>query len=324
MGYLDTYNQRMAFSGITEAERRKNNTQSTIMRRFGSTEFYEVDGVEPDGTQVVKRMKIIHEDLVMQVNPSRAQSLKFVSYPGEEIRPGTFFENILGDEYMVLSSSNMNDIVYRGIMQKVNNLFKWVYEGVLYENFAIISSISMIRDGISEDRVMTLPEDALSISVPQNEVTDTIGRDMRFIVGNYTYKVTKVDRYTNPFLAYIIAYEDVKREGDNFELGIADYDLIKVEEPVETEDFYFRIDGPSGLMPGQSGAYFPEFFNVNGEPQQVIWGFDSTFAEQVSRTPTELVLKASPEFNSIGEEITITAVHPSLTQTIVVKIISAI
>ena len=324
MSYLDTYNQRMLLSGSDQAERRRKNAQSTIKRKFSSTEYYEVDGVEPDGTQVVKKMKIIHEDLVMQVNPSRAQSLKFVSYPGEEIKPGTFFENILGDEYMVLSASNMNDIVYRGIMQKVNNLFKWVYGGTLYENFAIISSISMIRDGISEDRVMTLPEDALSISVPQNEVTDTIGRDMRFIVGKYTYKVTKVDRYTNPFLAYIIAYEDVRREGDNFELGIADYNLIETEVPVEVEDFYFHISGPASLRLGETGSYAPEFFNVNDEIEEVVWEVDSAFVEKTSETPTKLVLKASLDFSSIGAEVTITAIHPSLTQTKVIKITSAI
>lgn len=319
MSIYDNYYKRMINSAKGEKERRLERMSYSITSKFDQDTAYEkLDAIEPDGTITTKELKVIHGDYITHLNPNRIQSLYFVGIPGQKLTAGTVLKNLMDNDWMVTASSELTGLLYRGMIQILNYPdFKWVFDGKLYSSPAIVSGVSRRSDGIEEKRVMVLPEDAIAVSVPANEITNFLERDIRFLVFDTPYKITKVDRYTDPYLVNIIATEDFYSEsGDNTELGIANYNLLEQTfEPNET-GFSISIEGPDILRTEKSGTFFGVVYE-NGEEtlNGVVWSLeneDGTINQYLtitSESNNSIVLRATSNFNYIGKTIKLKATY---------------
>lgn len=107
--------------------------------------------------------------------------------------------------------------------------------------------------GIQETKIMSLPDGKLSITLPLDENTQQIDRDMRFLHYNHPYKVTFIDYSQNGLIGLILA-EVVVDDRDDLINGIAwnDYHAIT---PTPTPTGILIIDGSNTIIINRTQTY---------------------------------------------------------------------
>ena len=232
MSIFTNYSERMLHRDSSARQRRIDRIKHSVARNFeADPSFFALNALEPDGTTTsFKRIKVINADYVTHLNPARINSRYFIGHPEDEILSGTVLFNLYESDWMVTSSANLTSVLDRGMLQKINYVARWLYNGVVHENYAVITGVSRRSDGIEENRYMILPDDSIMFHFPKNEVTSTLKRDTRLIVEGMPYRITRIDSYTDPNTYYMIANEDQIGANDNMELGIADYFETEVNE----------------------------------------------------------------------------------------------
>lgn len=300
MEIFDNYYKRVDFLSKDQRQRRIDKVKKAMVRKFeGDPSYFEVNCREPDGSFSKKKIKVINADYVTHLNPNRIHSRYFVGHPDQVALTGSVFYGLYDADWFVTASANLTDVVDRGMIQRLNYIGKWIHEGVILESPALISGVSRRSDGIEENRYMTLPEDAIAISFPKNNDTDTLRRDMRFLVHGQAYKVTKVDRYTDPFLVHLIALEDLIEADDNLQEGIANYyENIELGEDK-------TIVGESFITYGITYEY--SFINLEQNDFPITWNIPSGsgFVDVVSQDSEKIKIKVKNLRGIIGEQISI-------------------
>ena len=285
-------------------ERRIEKAREALRNKFSSDpSYFQVDALEPDGiTETVKEIKVINADYATHLNPARINSRYFVAHPDSLVKAGTVLFDLYDSDWLVTSSANLTEIVDRGMIQRVNYIAKWMKDGSEVENFSLITGVSRRSDGIEENFYMTIPNDSIMLHFPKNELTDTIKRDMRFMVRGMPYKINRIDGYTDPNLYFMIATEDQLNYRDNIEKGICDYE--ESTDPVTD----LIITGTEHIHVGMEYTYKVE--NIPGGQTlvsfQISSGEEYIDTSSVSLGNKTLKLWLKPD-SKIGEFITLIA-----------------
>lgn len=313
LSIFQDYGNRLQAKNTGERQRRIDRIQQDMSSKFESDlAFFELECILPDKTRTTRRIKVIHRDFIIELNPDRNKSLYFHAHPDEDLPEGSILLDLFKQNWMVTASSNMNEIMDRGVIQQVNWRLKWIFEGAIVDAHAVLSGVSRRSDGVDEKRAMVLPEDAILITVPVNEDTIHLERDMRFIIWGAAFKITKVDRYTHDELIYIIVVEDFVGSNDNLYLSIADYD--KYEEPEELVGSYITLEGKTALRLSEPETYVAEVF-ISDMPTTNVVNYTITNSDLIeySVVGNELAVIVKNNFSNISKTFTITAEHAGLT-----------
>lgn len=321
LSIFDDYSIRLGAKRTGERELKKAKMRTYLTSTFeADPAFYQCACVFPDGSLGTRRVKIIHRDFIVELNPDRNKSFYFHAHPDEELLEGTILLDLFGKDWMITASSNMNDILDRGMMQQVNYDLKWITDGVLYESPVVLSGVSRRSDGIDEKRTMILPEDSISITLPLNDKSITIKRDTRFIIHGAAFRTTKIDRYTSDELVGLIVVEDLHGPNDNMELGIADYTTL-VTPQTPTGSTYILIYGSDTIRIGQTQQYTTKIVVNDIETSNPItFTVDKPDLVELTTVQNSLTMKAKNVIPNIGEKITLTATHNYIVATKIITI----
>ncbi len=262
LSIFENYATRVNDKDYSGRDRMIQKTRYSLQRRFEQDPaFFQLNSLEPDGvTNGSKRLKVVNADYVVHLNHARIKSRYFVAHPDDFIHTGTILFDLYNSDWMVTASANLTEIVDRGMMQKINYNAKWVEAGILKENLALVTSVAQRSDGTDSNHYLTMPEDAILIHIPKSEKTKSLKRDIRFMVEQIPYVVTRVDRYTDENLIFLTAVEDLLKDGDSIEKGVCDYHITTYEG--------LEIVGNEFIRQGMNNQYI---LKNNGEKQNATW-----------------------------------------------------
>lgn len=228
MSMLDNYRFRIEQTkGEALKQRKIKATQKTMDRKFMAFPTAgEFDVLEPNAKKTKKcKLRIIHDLNMKQFNPERRHSVSFIVHPDYSLLQGTVVFDYDEQDWLITSVTNIGEVHQQGLMFRINQTLKWVANGVVKESVATIFPTSYTAQSVVETQVLSVPTESLKISVPSNNETLTLKRDIRFFINDSVYKIKRIDNYTEIGILNLIVAEDLISPKDNVELGIADCDL---------------------------------------------------------------------------------------------------
>ena len=305
MSIFDNYGKRILNKDTQARSRKIEQAKYGISKKFEEDpSYFWVNAIEPDGiTSSTKKLRIVNADYVTHLNPARVNSRYFIGHPEDKFLSGTVLFDLYESDWMVISSANLTSILDRGMLQKINFIGKWISEGNIYENYAVITGVSRRSDGIDENYYMVIPDDSILLSFPKNNTTSTLKRDARLLVYGMPYKITRIDAYTDPNTYYMIAKEDQIGPNDNIELGICDYYQQETSEEI-------AIRGDTYITHGSTYKYFVA--NLPENDTILYWTIASgnsyikTFSTSNAENYMKIDLLNDPKI--VGKTITIGAI----------------
>lgn len=156
---------------------------------------------------------------------------------------------VWGNKNFLCVGIEENDTVQSaGFIQKCNNTLTFQDPNTL-EIYTLPCTLqdktSVYSDGVHQNPYLTLADDQILITVPNNDITNKIATNMRFIFDNdewCIYKCTKIDKLTQKgLIKFVMKHDGYIPSKDNLELNIANYKEI-LEEPDP-------LDSPEILSP---------------------------------------------------------------------------
>lgn len=230
--------------------------QMNVNRDFDRSYNYEVCSIDGVSQEAV-------------ITPTKdAQIKRIKSRPNEEIHLGATI--YWAHTYWMVTAMDFDDQLHcAGTMNQCTVVLKWQKSnGDIVTQYAVSEDATKYGMGIVYTDYIREGEFTIKVKVPLNEETLAIGRDQRFLIGfngeNYrpdAFKVTRINQITGTkelnkddntvlgdgYLEITMA-EDLFRDTDNAELGIADYqETISDEEPT-------KADEPEGVL--DEGGWF--------------------------------------------------------------------
>lgn len=161
---------------------------------------------------------------------------------------------VWGNKNFLCVGIEENDTVQSaGFIQKCNNTLTFQDPNTL-EIYTLPCTLqdktSVYSDGIYQNPYLTLADDQILITVPNNDITNKIVTNMRFIFDHdewCIYKCTKIDKLTQKGLTkFVMKHDTYIKAKDNLELNIADYKEILEEpeppEPLNPESYKIELD----------------------------------------------------------------------------------
>ncbi len=161
---------------------------------------------------------------------------------------------VWGNKNFLCVGIEENDTVQSaGFIQKCNNTLTFQDPNTLEIHTlpcTLQDKTSVYSDGIYQNPYLTLADDQILITVPNNDITNKIVTNMRFIFDHdewCIYKCTKIDKLTQKgLIKFVMKHDTYIKAKDNLELNIADYKEILEEpeppEPLNPESYKIELD----------------------------------------------------------------------------------
>lgn len=294
---FDDYLARMTHLQSIQKEMKVAAAKERMNRKFeGFPTSETITFLRPNAEETSEaRIRVIYESAMKQVNPEKKYSLSFIVHPDDSLPEGSIVYNFEGRDYLVTSGAKIGGIHEQGVMRRINQNLKWVVNGKLYNCPAVIFATSYTSTTTVETQIITTPSETLKIAVPMNSNTDTITRDVRFLINGSAYKVTRVDDYTDSQIYNLIVKEDFIQESDNLDLGIADYNI-------NDEILIPAISGVDTISYGMVRS----FNIINSDDPQSLVLVDSSQVEILSSDNYSITLKLLPSA-TVGSTLTLIA-----------------
>lgn len=217
MDFLDNYRKRMVVNDEVVRDRTVKLARERIRKRFMAIpSAFTVSVLEPDGSlQVPKRIRVINEGVLRQLNPERVYSKYAVTHPDDKIRSGSIIFDLYQEEWLVGAVTGLGDVHDQLVLQKLNETISFKdSQGIVQAIPAVVNGVSRVSDGIEVMNAMIMPDELVKIRVQEDAITRGIRRDLRIKIANKMYKVSKIDTYTDVDVINIIAREDLIEPGD--------------------------------------------------------------------------------------------------------------
>lgn len=214
MEFLEAYRGRMSTKDNNVRDRKVAEARSRAIKHFEQDpSFFTVNGLEPDNSEiVVKRMRVINESVLKQLNPERVYSKYIVPHPEEHMIAGTMLFGLYDVDWIVTAVTGLGDVHQQATLQKLNEFI--TIRGIDQTIPAVVNGVSRLGDGVLETNLITMPDELVKIRVQDNATTRGIERDARMKIANKMYTLTKVDIYTDDGVINWIAKEDLKEHED--------------------------------------------------------------------------------------------------------------
>lgn len=194
-----------------------------------------------------------YEQEVSVINSDNFNEKTIIALPNEDLCLGSLIHWM--NNYWLITERDANATVnVKCKMVQCNHLLRWVSkDGVIHEQWSIVEDGTKYLSGELEDRnfVVTRGDSRIAITIPRNEDTVKLDREIRFLVDDpdaphkLAYTLSKplktglsyngsgvdfVNSATHPDMAYkpqgvfkFVMQEVTATKDDNHELGIADY-----------------------------------------------------------------------------------------------------
>ena len=164
-----------------------------------------------------------------------------------------FYVEYKNNTWLVMNVPDNNKMYEKSILLKCNNILTFQDPNILeiYTLPCILQDkTSVYSDGIYQNPYLTLADDQILITVPNNDITNKIVTNMRFIFDHdewCIYKCTKIDKLTQKgLIKFVMKHDTYIKAKDNLELNIADYKEILEEpeppEPLNPESYKIELD----------------------------------------------------------------------------------
>lgn len=250
MDFLTQYSRRMGQNQDNLRERSVAEARSSIRKHFmEDPSAFTVGVLEPDQTQSSKRIRVINESVLKQLNPERVYSKYAVPHPDDHIPSGSIISNLYQLEWLVGATTSLGEIHQQIVLQKLNEvlIFK-ASDGSTQMIPAVVNGVSRVSDGIEAMNMLIIPDDLVKIRVQSTPLTLGLKRNARVMIGNSMYTITKTDRFTDVDVINIIAREDLAEPGDK--------DLIDPPTPTPQEG---EIVGSNRITRARNYTYTAPF-----------------------------------------------------------------
>lgn len=255
MEYLDAYRDRMSSNDNVVRNRKVEGARSRAIKHFEQDpSFFALNGLEPDTNSViVKRVRVINESVLKQLNPERVYSKYIVPHPEEPMISGTMLFGLYDVDWLVTAVTGLGDVHQQATLQKLNEIITTKIDGIPQSFPAVVNGVSRLGDGVLEMNLYTIPDELIKIRVQNNAMTRGILRNTRLKITNKMYTLTKVDVYTDDGVLNWIAKEDLLEAGDEV-----------FDEPTDSGDS--QIKGPETITRARDYVFsIPDAENVTWE-----------------------------------------------------------
>ncbi|GAA0366848.1 Ig-like domain-containing protein [Bacillus horti] len=154
------------------------------------------------------------------------------------IKRGDVIDYIDNKYFVITETVSPRHSKYKSIIRNCNYSIKFVLNGQLHEGLSIIESRTF---DVDNGQYITMPTGKILVTHQQNEITDNIERDQRFIKMGSPWKVVGVDK-SKKGLIRLTCDVDVFVPGDDIENEIANADRLV------TYNVYFTSDNISMIL----------------------------------------------------------------------------
>lgn len=188
-----------------------------------------------------ERATIGERDVDLLITPGNSDTTKKVkTRPHEPMGLGELI--YWSGTYWLVTSLNFDDQIHNaGTMTQCNVVLRWqMGTSEIHQTYGVAEDAARYSNGEKTSQYLITADFQLKVTVPVTEETLQIERDKRFILGTAgtgyrqsPFSVTRVNVITGSYdvlgqekgkgCLEITMMEDQFREGDNKELGIADY-----------------------------------------------------------------------------------------------------
>lgn len=218
MEYLEGYRGRMGTKESNIRDRKVAAARSRAIKHFEEDpSFFTVNALEPDSLEIIeKRIRVINESVLKQLNPERTYSKYIIPHPDEPIISGTMLFGLYEVDWIVTAITGLGDVHQQATLQKLNEFITIKINNISETIPAVVNGVSRLSDGVIEMNLYTMPEELIRVKVQDNSLTRGIERNSRMKIANKMYELTKVDSYTDDGVLNWILKEDLKEyEDDN-------------------------------------------------------------------------------------------------------------
>lgn len=133
------------------------------------------------------------------------------------------------DRLFIVTGKSQSNLAYQSTkMVECNFKLKWIDsdDGLVCEEDCVVGTFTLYSDGVVVGKDVNLGNNQIKILIPQTEKTRKFTRDQRFVISKNVFKITSFQDYVTPGIIVLVLAETEMSEYDNFELGIADYNLL--------------------------------------------------------------------------------------------------
>jgi hypothetical protein len=209
----DIYQRRLNKNGTTQRDRTIINAQRLIAKDFSDSPSYKsvtINGIDRD-------VQIIEEHALR----SDSNKKRILCKPDESISIGDL---VVWNTISWLCTDTEDNIAFyeRGVIEKCNNNLKYIDSagGLITIPCVVTDRILM---GQTENDYYILPDNKIMVMVADDEDSEEIVVDKRFLLNDNAYKVESIDNITKPGLNILKMSFDAITQNDNKDLGVADY-----------------------------------------------------------------------------------------------------
>lgn len=235
MNAWEKYEARMKAVGQTKRDMVLSHAKSSISRRVMDSLAYHrvlLNGAFRD---------------VAVINKADLSTKVIVSMPDERLVHGGIVD-YEGNKWLITEIDASSEVYERGLMRQCNYLLRWLdHNGSIIEKWCIVEDGTKYLIGEKSEKMISIGDARISITIGKDEDSALIKRGMRFLVDDdfagstHAYQVTKLNRLFNMYngegVYRFILTEDQLTQNDNVELMIADYySASNVDRAPETED----------------------------------------------------------------------------------------
>lgn len=266
MEFLTNYKLRALVNVEAVRDRNVKLARAKIRKHFeADPSAFTVDALEPNRTDLIpKRIRVINESVLKQLNPERVYSKYAVPHPDDKIISGTMLFGLYEVDWLVGATTGLGDVHDQIVLQKLNEMISFKNTaGNTIAVPAVVNGVSRVGDGVEVLNLMTIPDELVKIRLQENITTRSIKRGLRVKIANKMYEIMKIDPYTDENVLNIIAREDLIEPGDNFDTPIT--------PPVEGV-----IAGPATITRARDYTYTAPIANVDhweilDAPPDIVW-----------------------------------------------------
>lgn len=253
MEILERYSKRSTIKNDGIRDRRVNAARKKLMRHFESDpSYFKVTGLEPDNPNPMeKRLRVINESVLRQLNPERIYSKYAIPHPEETMVSGTILFGIYQEDYLVTAITGLGDVHQQCTLQKLNQMIGYRdKEGNIQAVPAVVNGVSRVGDGVEVANLISMADELVKIRLQENIQTRALERDMRLRIANKMYTITKIDTYTDENVINIIAREDLVEDSDS-ELD----PTLPITPPADDPVLSTKISGADTIVRAKSYTY---------------------------------------------------------------------
>lgn len=199
------------------------------------------------------------------------------------------------DEEWIVSNEEYNTVQSHKTytIQKCGIDINVQFDGSYYTYPVTISNLTIYSDGEKELVNLTLSSAKYSIQIVENEITNAIDVDTRFIIRGRAFSVSAIDDFTVKNIRTLTVVETVANSFDDLESDIAWNEDLDIEDVVDPN---MQIAGDDFIYIGGTSEY--EYSNISR------WELEKTIAATiVSVESGKCKIKCVSDSNLIGEKI---------------------